>query len=123
MTTGRKIRRVRMDQELSQRELAQRAGLSMNAISLIERELRTPGINTLAKIAYALGVSPGELIEEPTLPKVDAPSLGQPETRTVGVLAPRLPPKVTVPDARGLDEFSDEELLDQIGRASCRERV
>ena len=80
MATGKRIRRVRRDQELSQRELAQRAGLSLNTVSLIERGRRTPGVDTLARIARALGVSPGELIEEPALAgKAEAPlGSGQP---------------------------------------------
>jgi transcriptional regulator with XRE-family HTH domain len=74
MSTGKKIRRERRDQELSQRELAETAGLALNTVSLIERGLRTPSVTTVARIARALGVEPGELIEEPAfVGKEDAP--------------------------------------------------
>ncbi len=43
-------------------ELADRAGLSRSIISLVERELRNPTLDTLLRISQALGVSLGEVI-------------------------------------------------------------
>lgn len=55
---GSWIRRVRANQSISQRELAQRAGLSRSYLCDIERGRGTrPSIEALDKLAAALGVS------------------------------------------------------------------
>lgn len=46
---------------LTQRELARRAGLSECTVSILMHGLRPPLPRTAAKIAAALGVTPGEL--------------------------------------------------------------
>lgn len=56
---GTKLRNLRRERELSQRDLAQRAGLSPNAISLIERDAISPSVATLQRLAGALGVKMG----------------------------------------------------------------
>lgn len=48
---------------MSQEELGIRASLHRTEISQLERGLRVARIDTLVKLAGALGVSPGELIE------------------------------------------------------------
>ena len=47
---------VREERGLSQRELAHRAGVSTNAISLIERDENSPSVSTLQNLAGALNV-------------------------------------------------------------------
>jgi transcriptional regulator with XRE-family HTH domain len=54
---GRNIRTLREQQGYSLRALAQRAGLSTNAISLIERGENSPTVSSLHLLAKALGVS------------------------------------------------------------------
>ncbi|MGD8403274.1 MAG: helix-turn-helix domain-containing protein [Anaerolineales bacterium] len=55
-SVGIKLRTVREERGLSQRELAQRAGVSTNAISLIERDENSPSVSTLQSLATALNV-------------------------------------------------------------------
>lgn len=53
---GRAIRFLRLGQGLGQPELAERAGLSVSYLSLLERGKRDPATSTVIKIADALGV-------------------------------------------------------------------
>ena len=55
-SVGHRLRTVREERGLSQRELAQRAGVSTNAISLIERDENSPSVSTLQSLATALNV-------------------------------------------------------------------
>jgi transcriptional regulator with XRE-family HTH domain len=55
-SVGNKLRMIREERGLSQRELAQRAGVSTNAISLIERDENSPSVSTLQNLAGALNV-------------------------------------------------------------------
>lgn len=53
---GSKLRNLRKERSLSQRELAGQAGVSANAISLIERNEISPSVVTLQRLATALNV-------------------------------------------------------------------
>ncbi len=55
-SVGNKLRAAREERGLSQRELAQRASISTNAISLIERDENSPSVSTLQNLAAALHV-------------------------------------------------------------------
>ena len=55
-SVGNKLRTIREERGLSQRELAQRASVSANAISLIERDENSPSVSTLQSLAAALNV-------------------------------------------------------------------
>ena len=55
--TALRIRQLRVEQKLSQEELALRAGLSPAYLGHIERGLKCPTIDTINKIANALGIS------------------------------------------------------------------
>ncbi len=55
-SVGSKLRAIREERGLSQRELAQRAGISTNAVSLIERDENSPSVSTLQNLAAALNV-------------------------------------------------------------------
>ncbi len=57
MDVGKKIKRFRTAQGLSQKELAQRSGMSEPAIRNYELGNRTPSDKQLEKIAGALGIS------------------------------------------------------------------
>ena len=52
---GLNVRKRREARELTQENLAERAGLDSTYISGIERGLRNPGIKNVAKLAKALG--------------------------------------------------------------------
>lgn len=57
MKIGEKIRRLRMQHNLTQEELADRCELSKGFISQVERELTSPSIATLVDILDALGTN------------------------------------------------------------------
>ena len=58
----RLLREERERQGISQYELAPKAGLSASTLSVIERELRNPTLDTLLRIAGVLEVELGELL-------------------------------------------------------------
>jgi transcriptional regulator with XRE-family HTH domain len=60
---GENLARCRGLAELSQEELGIRAELHRTEISQLERGLRVARIDTLVKLAGALGIAPAELIE------------------------------------------------------------
>ena len=71
MDVGKKIKRFRTAFGLSQKELAQKSGLSEPAIRNYELGNRTPSEKQLEKIAGALGVSI-YAISDPNLENYDA---------------------------------------------------
>ena len=58
-----KLRELRLDAGYSQAELAERAGLTREAISLLETGKRNPYPRTVRKLAGVLGVDPSELVK------------------------------------------------------------
>lgn len=56
LSVGARLRILRQERDLSQRRLAERAGVSANAISLIERNEISPSVATLQHLAGALSV-------------------------------------------------------------------
>ena len=46
--------------------VAERAGLSQQAVSYVEREMRMPGLDTLLRIADALKIEPLAIISRAT---------------------------------------------------------
>ena len=63
---GVNVRMIRESQELSQEELAFECGLHRTYISGVERGIRNPTVVVLEKIADALKVSPGTLLDAPS---------------------------------------------------------
>lgn len=55
MEIGNKIRRIRLQRGLTQEELADRCELSKGFISLLERDLTSPSLDTLADLLESLG--------------------------------------------------------------------
>jgi transcriptional regulator with XRE-family HTH domain len=53
---GERIKALRLERELQQRQLAEKAGLTPSMVSQIESGRLTPSLHTLGKIAAALGV-------------------------------------------------------------------
>jgi len=63
-TIGKTIRKYRQDKEMSQEALARAADLSLPTIVKIESgETPNPSIDTVKKVAVALGVSVDNLIK------------------------------------------------------------
>ncbi|HVP68488.1 MAG TPA: helix-turn-helix transcriptional regulator [Anaeromyxobacteraceae bacterium] len=57
------IRRLREKKKLSQKALADKVGISVSYVSMLERGQRSPPLETVEKMAKALGVSPPSLLE------------------------------------------------------------
>lgn len=57
------LRRLRLQRELSQEAFADEAGLHRTYISDLERGARNPTIEVVDRIAKALGVSNGDLLD------------------------------------------------------------
>src|SRR5215217_4222853 len=76
MDIGKNIREARDAQGLMVSEVARRAGLTVSGVQFVEDgRVRNPSVDTVVKIARALGVAPGELLKEaPELKVVALPS-------------------------------------------------
>lgn len=70
LSVGNKIRYLRKANGLTLKQLARGCDLSANTISMVERSEVSPSIETLCKIAHALGVSPSSLFLEVCRPTV-----------------------------------------------------
>lgn len=60
---GKRIREIRKRQALSQEKLGERAGISAQYVSNIERGVENPTLDLLLRLAEALKVSLGEMCE------------------------------------------------------------
>ncbi len=56
MTIGQKIKELRISKKLTQKDVADDAGISYQHLSTLERGNFTPHVSTLLKIAKALNV-------------------------------------------------------------------
>lgn len=63
LSIGDRLRYLRRQQGLSQKELAQQAGLSLNCVSLIERDEISPNVATLQRLATVLDVPMSSFFE------------------------------------------------------------
>ena len=57
-----RLRAVRLDRGLTQRALAEQAGLTNTCVSRIENGHITPSLKTLLRLCHALGTSPNALL-------------------------------------------------------------
>jgi len=60
---GKNLRRVRKREDLSQEQLGRRASLHRTEIGLLEKGERVCRIDTLVRLAGAMAVPPGELLD------------------------------------------------------------
>lgn len=65
---GRRIKEIRESKKISQNKLAKLSGVSQSAISSIEGETKSPSIETIERIAVALGCSTYDIIVDDTTP-------------------------------------------------------
>ncbi len=63
---ARELRRLRKERGWSQLELAERADLSVNYVSLIERAERLPSMEVIIQLAEVLGTTLAGVLIEPT---------------------------------------------------------
>lgn len=73
MDIGQRLRSIREDRGLSQRELASRAGLTNGTISLIEKNKTSPSVASLKSLLDAIPISMAEFfstLEETQMQKV-----------------------------------------------------
>lgn len=73
MDIGQKLRAIREERGLSQRELAAKAGLTNGTISLIEKNKTSPSVASLKSLLDAIPISMAEFfttLEETPAPKV-----------------------------------------------------
>ncbi len=61
---GSKLKAIRGEKRISLRTLAKLSGLSVNTLSLIERNITSPTVNTLYNISRALGVGMSYFFDE-----------------------------------------------------------
>lgn len=60
---GKNLRAARESLKLTQEDVSDRSGVQAGEISRIERGMRDPKVSTLEKIAAAVGMSPGRLLD------------------------------------------------------------
>ena len=65
----RLLRAERIRRGFSMNRLAEKSGLSQSMVSLVEREMRNPTLDTLLRIAIALDVDLWALIKEASTPR------------------------------------------------------
>jgi transcriptional regulator with XRE-family HTH domain len=63
VAVGQRLREYRTERGYSIKELAERSGLAVNTLSLIENQKSSPSVNTLAQCAKALGIPLANLFE------------------------------------------------------------
>jgi transcriptional regulator with XRE-family HTH domain len=67
MDLATRIRHARVAKSLTQRQLSEATGLTQQSISHFERGEARPSIDSLLRIARALGIQPGELLNSESL--------------------------------------------------------
>ena len=70
LSVGNKLRTIRAERKLSQRALAEEAGISTNSVSLIERDEISPSVATLQNLATALRVRVSYFFEDESEQKI-----------------------------------------------------
>ncbi len=63
-TFSKNLLQARWRKDLSQRDVADKAGISISYVSMLERAQRSPPLDMVETLAKALGVTPLSLLEE-----------------------------------------------------------
>jgi transcriptional regulator with XRE-family HTH domain len=71
---GQRIRVLRETLSLTQEQLAEKAGISVSYLSMIERAQRTPHVETLVSLAAALGITVSQLFLDMNEPRGSGPA-------------------------------------------------
>jgi transcriptional regulator with XRE-family HTH domain len=86
---GSKLKAIRGEKRISLRTLAKLSGLSVNTLSLIERNITSPTVNTLYSISKALGVKINYFFDEERIEEAIFAKKGQrkkTETKDKGLM-------------------------------------
>jgi transcriptional regulator with XRE-family HTH domain len=82
-TLGSRIAELRLARGLSQSQLARWAGVPTTTLKNWEQDRRQPYASAVARLAVALGIEPGPLLEGVSFPTVEAPGrAGRPRKPT-----------------------------------------
>jgi transcriptional regulator with XRE-family HTH domain len=88
---GARLVRVREDAGLSQLQLAEKMGITQQAVAHWERRGTAVRSDTLAKLASALGVAPADLLDAPTAKVRTSPAAPVGRARQIFEAVSRLP--------------------------------
>ncbi len=94
---GAKIKNMRLSHELTQEELANRADLTKGFISMVERDLQSPSLDTLENILTALDSSLADFFKEAQSPTV----VFTPENRIISEDENGIIKEILIPAAQG----------------------
>lgn len=61
---GKVLKKLRKSQQLSQEGLADRCSRDRSYISLLERNLKKPGLDTIIALSIGLGIKASEILKE-----------------------------------------------------------
>ena len=64
MTLGERIKKTRLQEGLSQREIAGKSGITISFLSQVEKDKAAPSLKSLRNIAQALGIKVARLFDE-----------------------------------------------------------
>ncbi len=67
---GERIKQLRLAQDLTLKQVGEKAKVSATHLSEIERGKTSPTVGALVRIAYALGQEPAQLVDEEPVPTV-----------------------------------------------------
>src|SRR5262249_4502519 len=67
---GERIKQLRLSQDLTLKQVGEKAKVSATHLSEIERGKTSPTVGALVRIAHALGQEPARLVEDEELPAV-----------------------------------------------------
>lgn len=125
-TIGKRIKQARIDQNMTQMNLADAMGVSYQAVSNWERGNAMPDISKLADLCSALHITVDELLGIASSAVTKAMAQEDLTVEELVEVAPALPPKTVMEQSRkkgrGLDlnriadmaPFLDEEFLDEL---------
>ncbi len=103
MDIGHKLRTIRKERGLSQRELATRAGLTNGTISLIEQNRTSPSVASLKSLLDAIPISMAEFFT--TLEDTDAPKVFY-KAADFTEIAPSAPGQVSLRQLGNMDQHT-----------------
>ena len=107
---GKRVRQQRRLARLTQEKLAEKSDISLSFLGHIERGSRKASLDTVVKIANALGVSPNILLQDSLDDDLlgDLPQMTPRQRRLVREIVDRI---VIYDDAPGQEADPDEEEL------------